>query len=37
MLRFFYTDEILLSEDTVLPLLAMARELQVRMIEVSWC
>lgn len=34
MLEYFYTDEITLTDDTVLPLLAMSRELMVKHIEV---
>jgi len=33
MLAYFYTDEITLTDDTVLPLLAMSRELMVKHIE----
>lgn len=34
MLEFFYTDEVQLTDNTVLPLLAMSRELMVKSIEV---
>ncbi len=34
MLEFFYTDEVVLTDETVLPLLAMSRELMVKSIEV---
>jgi hypothetical protein len=34
LLEFFYTDEIVLDDDNVLPLLAMARQLMVKSIEV---
>ncbi len=34
LLEFFYTDEIVLTDETVLPLLAMSRELMVKSIEV---
>lgn len=35
LLQYFYTDEVQLTDETVLPLLAMARELMVKSIEVG--
>lgn len=35
MLDFFYADEVVLTDDTVMPLLAMSRELMVKSIEVG--
>ncbi|KAL6751360.1 BTB/POZ protein [Haematococcus lacustris] len=36
MLEFFYSDELVLTRETVLPMLALARQLMVKSIE-DWC